>query len=63
MMNQSEKAEILAACASYGYTDFMSEKAMIDAVAQTTVADVQVRLKFNSPYSISLRVGGGGFYV
>ena len=42
MMNLNERAEILAACSAYGYTDFMSEKAMLDAVAQATLGDVQV---------------------
>ena len=55
MLNPSEKAEILAACRMYGYTDLMSEKAMLDAVAQATVADVQVRLKMSSSHVAFLR--------
>lgn len=45
MLNSSEKAELLAACQMYGYEDLMSEKAMLDAVAQATVADVQAVAK------------------
>ena len=46
LLNSGERAELLAQCALYGYEDFMSEKVMHDAVAQATVADVQVWYNF-----------------
>ena len=36
------RSEIVAACATHGFLDFMTEKGLLDAVSQATVADVQV---------------------
>lgn len=58
MMNSGEKAEILAACAMYGYTDLMSEKALLDAVAQATVADVQAIAKKLASAKLSMGAVG-----
>jgi len=45
MLNQNMRAEIVAYCASHGFADFMTEKGLLDAVSQATVADVQAVAK------------------
>ena len=41
-MHSNLKGEILAYSATHGFADLMSEKALLDAVAQVTLGDVQV---------------------
>ena len=48
-MHSNLKGEILAYSATHGFADLMSEKALLDAVAQVTLGDVQV---------IHLAIGG-----
>ena len=42
MLNPAKKAELLARHTAFGFTDLLSEKALLDLIAQATVADVQV---------------------
>jgi len=44
-LNPYTKAELLASCAMHGFEDLMSEKALLDAISQITVADVQAVAK------------------
>ena len=50
-MHSNLKGEILAYSATHGFADLMSEKALLDAVAQVTLGDVQV---------IHIAIGGRG---
>lgn len=54
MLNQNMRSEIVAACATHGFLDFMTEKGLLDAVSQATVADVQAVAKklSNSKFSM-----------
>ena len=45
--NPYTKAELLASCAMHGFEGLMSEKALLDAISQITVADVQVHIKMS----------------
>ena len=42
-MNSNLKGEILAYSATHGFSEFMTDKAVLDALSQVTVGDVQVR--------------------
>jgi len=44
-MHSNLKGEILAYSATHGFADLMSEKALLDAVAQVTLGDVQAAAK------------------
>ena len=43
MMNSNLQGEILAYSATHGFSEYMTDKAVLNALSQCTVGDVQVR--------------------
>jgi len=57
-MHSNLKGEILAYSATHGYADLMSEKALLDAIAQVTLGDVQAAAKKVSNGKFSMAAVG-----
>ena len=53
MMNSNLQGEILAYSATHGFSEYMTDKAVLNALSQCTVGDVQVRYIHKNVYLLA----------